>query len=97
MSRGDERGRKEDGGRERVVIADDRTWEKRGESSLLSGIKTTWAVAFPTVEGGKATYPPDGGEAGYSFGESVCALACEFAERKLDLLPRKRGGRFAGG
>ena len=93
MSRGDERGRKEDGKRtergrkedgvrSRIVEADDRTWEKRGASTLLSGIKTTWSVAFPTVEGGKTTYPPDGGGAAYSFADDFRGteiVACEFA------------------
>ena len=90
------------GVRLRIVEADDRTWEKREASSLLSGIKTTWAVAFPTVEGGKATYPPDGGGAAYSFADDFRGteiVGCEFACGKLNLLPRlaRLGGRFAGG
>ena len=90
------------GVRLRIVEADDRTREKRGASSLLSGIKTTWAVAFPTVEGGKATYPPDGGGAAYSFADcsrETGTVGCEFACGKLNLQPRPAGlgGRFGGG
>ncbi|MBR4336240.1 MAG: hypothetical protein IKP74_07290, partial [Clostridia bacterium] len=58
-----------------------------------------WAVAFPTVEGGKATYPPDGGRAAYSFADGsreTGTVGREFAYGKLNLLPHPAGlgGRF---
>ena len=73
----------------------------KGSPTFPSVTGELWSVAFPTVEGGQATYPPDGASA-YSFADGFREteiVACEFACGKLNLQPRLAGlgGRFAGG